>query len=194
MRDDVRHPEYQSGLSSDIGPPLFPVLPSRKDAVEAAGGLLRSLFGKATENSHSAMVARGSFQDLNFVGGEEDAQDAWRDKWEATYGRRSISRDEVKLDLEDEGGRDGSTDAGTAAASSYSSVPRRWSMGSHGFAASGTAERNESASPPPDAARRFTSSPMSGTCASRPGMAPREARVSEPESLFRSSFPPGLGR
>ena len=67
MRDDVRHPEYQSGLSSDIGPPLFPVLPSRKDAVEAAGGLLRSLFGKATENSHSAMVARGSFQDLNFV-------------------------------------------------------------------------------------------------------------------------------
>jgi hypothetical protein len=38
-------------------------------------------------------LRRGSFKDLNFVGGEEDAQDAWRDKWEA---HRRASVDEGK--------------------------------------------------------------------------------------------------
>lgn len=80
-------------LSSEIGPPLFPSAPNGKAAAGAAGGLLKTLFGVAPPNSHSAMVSRSSFKDLNFVGGEEDAQDAWRDKWEA---HRRASLDEGK--------------------------------------------------------------------------------------------------
>ena len=68
------------GLSTEIGPPLFP----RVVAGSApGGGLLRGLFGLAPPNSHSQMVSRGSFANMDFCGGEEDAQDAWRDKWEA---------------------------------------------------------------------------------------------------------------
>lgn len=81
------------GISSEIGPPLFPNATSGKAAAGAAGGLLKTLFGVAPPNSHSAMISRSSFKDLNFVGGEEDAQDAWRDKWEA---HRRASLDECK--------------------------------------------------------------------------------------------------
>ena len=72
-----------SSISCEIGPPIFTAAPNGKAAAGAAGGLLKTLFGVSPPNSHSTMITRGSFKDLNFVGGEEDAQDAWRDKWEA---------------------------------------------------------------------------------------------------------------
>ena len=56
--------------------------------------LLRTLFGLAPPNSHSTMVSNSSFSTLPFVGGEEDAQDFIRDKYEAH--RRAASLDEPR--------------------------------------------------------------------------------------------------
>ena len=86
------------GLSTEIGPPLFPsetrsVAGSAPTGGGGGGGLLRGLFGLAPPNSHSQMVSRGSFASMDFCGGEEDAQDAWRDKWEA---HRRSSVDETR--------------------------------------------------------------------------------------------------
>ena len=82
----MRERDKWEGLSTEIGPPLFPS-ETRSVAGSApggggGGGLLRGLFGLAPPNSHSQMVSRGSFASMDFCGGEEDAQDAWRDKWE----------------------------------------------------------------------------------------------------------------
>ena len=93
----MRERDKWEGLSTEIGPPLFPS-ETRSVAGSApggggGGGLLRGLFGLAPPNSHSQMVSRGSFASMDFCGGEEDAQDAWRDKWEA---HRRSSVDETR--------------------------------------------------------------------------------------------------
>ena len=93
----MRERDKWEGLSTEIGPPLFPS--ETRSVVDSApgggggGGLLRGLFGLAPPNSHSQMVSRGSFASMDFCGGEEDAQDAWRDKWEA---HRRSSVDETR--------------------------------------------------------------------------------------------------
>ena len=75
-------------LSAEIGPPLFPDV--GKATSTSSGDLLRTLFGLAPPNSHSTMVSNSSFSTLPFVGGEEDARDFIRDKYEAH--RRAASR------------------------------------------------------------------------------------------------------
>lgn len=70
-------------LSAEIGPPLFPDREGVVAAAAAGGGLFKALFGRPPANSHSTIVANTSFNDLPFVGGQDDAEDAWRDKWEA---------------------------------------------------------------------------------------------------------------
>ena len=94
----MRERDKWEGLSTEIGPPLFPsetrsVAGSAPTGGGGGGGLLRGLFGLAPPNSHSQMVSRGSFASMDFCGGEEDAQDAWRDKWEA---HRRSSVDETR--------------------------------------------------------------------------------------------------
>ena len=94
----MRERDKWEGLSTEIGPPLFPsetrsVAGSAPGGGGGGGGLLRGLFGLAPPNSHSQMVSRGSFASMDFCGGEEDAQDAWRDKWEA---HRRSSVDETR--------------------------------------------------------------------------------------------------
>ena len=79
-------------LSAEIGPPLFPDV--GKATSTSSGDLLRTLFGLAPPNSHSTMVSNSSFSTLPFVGGEEDAQDFIRDKYEAH--RRAASLDEPR--------------------------------------------------------------------------------------------------
>ena len=70
-------------LSAEIGPPLFPDREGVAAAAAAGGGLFKALFGRPPATSHSTFVANTSVSDLSFVGGEEEAHDVWRDKWEA---------------------------------------------------------------------------------------------------------------
>ena len=95
-------PPAPPSVSAEIGPPLFPGLGRTRDA---GGGLLRNLFARAPPNSHSTMVANHSFGELPFVGGEDDAQDAWRDKWEA-HARRSFDEARRRSSVDD-GGKTG---------------------------------------------------------------------------------------
>ena len=80
--DEAPAPRRPS-LSAEIGPPLFPDREGVAAAAAAGGGLFKVLFGRPPATSHSTVVANTSFSDLSFVGGEEEAHDAWRDKWEA---------------------------------------------------------------------------------------------------------------
>ena len=78
------------GLRFSFGDPLRRGLRTRRRRRRRAPP--RSLRPRAP-NSHSQMVSRGSFASMDFCGGEEDAQDAWRDKWEA---HRRSSVDETR--------------------------------------------------------------------------------------------------
>mmetsp|Transcript_9811 Transcript_9811/g.27359 ORF Transcript_9811/g.27359 Transcript_9811/m.27359 type:complete len:180 (-) Transcript_9811:56-595(-) len=131
------------GLSTEIGPPLFP----RVVAGSApSGGLLRGLFGLAPPNSHSQMVSRGSFANMDFCGGEDDAQDAWRDKWEA-HRRSSV----------DETNRSPHTSPLGSHTSAPRSIPGRgstdlqWAVSNGGmgasFASSGSASSSGASTP-----------------------------------------------
>ena len=80
--DEAPAPRRPS-LSAEIGPPLFPDREGVAAAAAAGGGLFKVLFGRPPATSHSTVVANTSFSDVSFVGGEEEAHDAWRDKWEA---------------------------------------------------------------------------------------------------------------
>ena len=85
-------PPSPKGLSSEIGPALFPDASSVGASIAAPPGLLKSLlFGVQPPNSHSTLVSSRSFAKMDFVGGEEDAHDAWRDKYNA---HRRASLDE----------------------------------------------------------------------------------------------------
>jgi hypothetical protein len=66
----------RGGLSSEIGPSMFPSAPTGKAAAGAnqmAGGLLKTLFGVAPPNSHSTMVARGGAVQVESSGPYEAA-------------------------------------------------------------------------------------------------------------------------
>ena len=56
------------------------------------------------------MVANHSFGELPFVGGEDDAQDAWRDKWEA-HARRSFDEARRRSSVDDGGAASGEDSA-----------------------------------------------------------------------------------
>ena len=82
MADTGPSPRRPS-LSSEIGPPLFPDREGVVAAAAVGGGLFKAMFGRPPANSHSTVVANSSFADLPFIGGQDDAEDALRDKWEA---------------------------------------------------------------------------------------------------------------
>jgi hypothetical protein len=84
-------PPSPKGLSSEIGPALFPDASSVRAPIAAPGLLKSLLFGVQPPNSHSTLVSSRSFAKMDFVGGEEDAHDAWRDKYNA---HRRASLDE----------------------------------------------------------------------------------------------------
>ena len=132
-------------LSAEIGPPLFPDVGK---VAKSGGGLLRTLFGLAPPNSHSTMVSNSSFSTLPFVGGEEDAQDFIRDKYEAH--RRAASLDEPRAP------RDASTPGTVPPTSTPRTIPHPHRASGQVFAvASGAAS---GAASPPSAPHSFASS------------------------------------
>ena len=202
------HNVNSRGVSSEIGPPLFPhpVTPSAKDATGAARGLLKTLFGLAPPNSHSTIVSRGSFKDLNFTGGEDEAQDAWRDKWEA-HRRASLDGDRRARSSDPGGGGD---EAG-GGASGISRLSRPMAIRSGdvysvatgraagGGAAGGAVGGGGGASSA--ASSLGTSSDVRGVLSQSPmSLLGRQARFSDPSwsssssSMYQCSFPPGPSR
>lgn len=73
-------------------PPRREMSTSRPVAAPAPprDSLLRSLFGMSPPNEVTRMHHSDSFGNMSFIGGEEEAHDAWHDKWEA---HRRISVD-----------------------------------------------------------------------------------------------------
>lgn len=161
-------------LSAEIGPPLFPDVGK---AAKSGGGLLRTLFGLAPPNSHSTMVSNSSFSTLPFVGGEEDAQDFIRDKYEAH--RRAASLDEPRAP------RDASAPGPAPPASTPRTIPHPHRASGQVFAvASGAAS---GAASPPSAPHSFASS--AGAFVANPS-----ALAWRPGgSTLGSSYPPAGG-